>query len=400
MSILTHTLAQSQSRADAGSDCSRNAGFIRLRRRHCANQQVLVDGEEDAILVPDLMTMALFDLERTNLMARPVTLFTGQWADLPFATIAEKAKSFGYDGLELACWGDHFEVDKALESDSYIQSRKDSLAQHGLRYFSISNHLVGQCVAEAFIDERHRAILPDRLWGDGDPDGVRERCANEMKNTARAAKAFGVDVVNGFTGSPVWHLIYRFPPTTDEMIDSGYQEFADRWIPVLDVFAEEGVKFALEAHPGEIAYDIYTAEKTLRALDQHASFGFNFDPSHFIHQLFDPAKFIDRFAERIFHVHVKDSKVTLDNVSSILGSHLNFGDHRRGWDFVSCGRGDLDIDSMIRALNRAGYQGPLSVEWEDSGMDREFGATESAAWVKSNDFTASDVAFDSAFADE
>ena len=333
-------------------------------------------------------------------MARPVTLFTGQWADLPIETLAEKAKSFGYDGLELACWGDHFEVDKALENDSYIQSRKDILAKNGLKYFSISNHLVGQCVAEAMIDERHRAILPDRLWGDGSADGVRERCAEEMKNTARAAQKFGVDVVNGFTGSPVWHLIYRFPPTSDAMVDAGYREFADRWNPILDVYDEVGVKFALEAHPGEIAYDIYTAEKTLDAIGNREAFGFNFDPSHFIHQLFDPTKFIDRFANRIYHVHVKDSKVNLDNMSSILGSHLNFGDHRRGWDFVSCGHGDLNMDSMIRALNRIGYQGPLSVEWEDSGMDREFGATESAAWVKKNDFKASDVAFDSAFADD
>ncbi len=333
-------------------------------------------------------------------MARPVTLFTGQWADLPIETLAEKAKSFGYDGLELACWGDHFEVDKALDDDGYIQSRKDILEQHGLKCYAISNHLVGQCVAEAHIDERHRAILPDRLWGNGDADGVRERSAEEMKKTAHAAKAFGVDVVNGFTGSPVWHLIYRFPPTSDEMIDAGFAEFAQRWIPILDVYKELGIKFALEAHPGEIAYDIYTAEKTLEALGHHESFGFNFDPSHFIHQLFDPAKFIDRFADRIFHVHVKDSKVTLDNVSSILGSHLNFGDHRRGWDFVSPGHGDLDIDAMIRALNRIGYEGPLSVEWEDSGMDREFGATESAAWVKRNDFKASGFAFDSAFGDE
>jgi sugar phosphate isomerase/epimerase len=184
------------------------------------------------------------------------------------------------------------------------------------------------------------------------------------------------------------------------MIDAGYQDFADRWIPILDVYKSLGIKFALEAHPGEIAYDVYTAQKTLDALGHHESFGFNFDPSHFIHQLFDPAKFIDHFADRIFHVHVKDSKVTLDNTSSILGSHLNFGDPRRGWDFVSPGHGDLDIDSMIRALNRAGYQGPLSVEWEDSGMDREFGATESAAWVKRNDFKPSDVAFDAAFADD
>jgi len=332
-------------------------------------------------------------------MARPVTLFTGQWADLPLETLAEKAKSFGYDGLELACWGDHFEVDKALEDDGYAQSRWDILEKHGLKCLAISNHLVGQCVSDAIIDGRHEAILPPRLYGDGSGDGVRKRCAQEMADTARAAAKFGVKVVNGFTGSPVWHMLYRFPPTTDAMVDAGYAEFAEQWNPILDVYDEVGVRFALECHPAEIAYDIYTAERTLDALDNREAFGFNFDPSHFIHQLFDPAKFIDRFADRIYHVHVKDSKVMLDNTSSILGSHLDFGDHRRGWNFVSCGHGDLDIDAMIRALNRIGYGGPLSIEWEDSGMDREFGATESCAWVKKNDFASSDVAFDAAFAE-
>lgn len=333
-------------------------------------------------------------------MARPITLFTGQWADLPLDTLAQKAAGFGYDGLELACWGDHFEVDKALESDRYLQSRYDILERHGLKCYAISTHLVGQCVADAIIDERHKSILPPRLWGDGDPEGVRQRCAEEVKNTARLAAKFGVNVVNGFTGSPVWHLIYRFPPTTDAMIAAGYQEFADRWNPIIDVFDEVGVKFALEAHPAEIAYDIYTAEKTLEAMNHREGFGFNFDPSHFIHQLFDPTEFIDRFADRIYHVHVKDSKVRLNGRSSILGSHLNFGDHRRGWDFVSPGHGDLNLDSMIRTLNRIGYTGPLSVEWEDSGMDREFGATEAAAFVRKGDFTASNVAFDAAFADQ
>lgn len=333
-------------------------------------------------------------------MARPVTLFTGQWADLTLDTMAQKAASFGYDGLELACWGDHFEVDKALENDSYVRSRWDILEKHGLKCFAISTHLVGQCVADAHIDERHKSILSPRLWGDGDPEGVRQRCAEEVKNTARAAKKFGVKVVNGFTGSPVWHLIYRFPPTSDEMVDKGYQEFAARWTPILDVFEQEGVRFALEAHPAEIAYDIYTAEKTLDSLKHHKAFGFNFDPSHFLHQQFDPVHFIDRFPDRIYHVHVKDSRVNLTGHSSILGSHLNFGDPRRGWDFVSPGRGDLDLDSMIRALNRAGYSGPLSVEWEDSGMDREFGAAEACEYVHSHNFAPSNVAFDAAFANE
>ena len=333
-------------------------------------------------------------------MARPVTLFTGQWADLTLDTLAEKAASFGYDGLELACWGDHFEIDRALENDSYVKSRWDILEKHGLTCFAISTHLVGQCVADAIIDERHKSILSAKLWGDGDPEGVRQRCAEDVRNAARAAAKFGVKIVNGFTGSPVWHLLYRFPPTSDAMVDAGYKEFADRWNPILDVFDEVGVRFALEAHPAEIAYDIYTAEKTLAAVNNRDAFGFNFDPSHFIHQQFDPAHFIDRFPNKIFHVHVKDSRVNLNGYGSILGSHLGFGDPRRGWDFVSPGRGDLDLDRMVRALNRACYTGPLSVEWEDSGMDREYGAAEAYEYVKSNDFTPSTVAFDAAFADE
>jgi sugar phosphate isomerase/epimerase len=333
-------------------------------------------------------------------MARPVTLFTGQWADLTLDTLAEKVASWGYDGLELACWGDHFEVDKALESDSYIRSRKDILEKHGLQCFAISNHLVGQCVSDAIIDERHKSILPPRLWGDGKPEGVKQRAAEEIKNTARAAKLMDVDVVNGFTGSPVWHMLYFFPPTSAEMIDAGYREFADQWNPILDVFDQQGVRFGLEAHPTEIAYDIYTAERTLQVLNNRKAFGFNFDPSHFVHQQFDPVNFIQRFPDRIYHVHVKDSKLNLNGMNSILGSHLGFGDYRRGWDFVSPGHGDVDLENIIRTLNRIGYNGPLSVEWEDSGMDREHGAAEAVEVVKSSDFRPSSVAFDAAFAKE
>ncbi|MCA0458283.1 MAG: sugar phosphate isomerase/epimerase [Chloroflexi bacterium] len=330
-------------------------------------------------------------------MARPVTLFTGQWADLPLEKLAEMVAGWGYDGLELACWGDHFEVDKALESDRYIQSRHDILEKHGLKCYAISNHLVGQCVADTIIDERHKAILPPRLWGDGKAEGVNQRAAEEIKNTAKAAKKMGVKVVNGFTGSPVWHMIYRFPPTSDAMVDAGYKEFADRWNPILDEFDAQGIVYALEAHPSEIAYDIYTAEKTLAALNHRKTFGFNFDPSHFIHQQFDPINFITAFPDRIYHVHVKDSKVNLNGFTSILGSHLNFGDPRRGWDFVSPGHGDLDLEAMIRVLNRIGYNGPLSVEWEDSGMDREHGASEAVEFIKGTDFKPSLVAFDAAF---
>ena len=96
---------------------------------------------------------------------RPVTLFTGQWADLPFETICQKAKEFGYDGLELACWGDHFEIDKA--DDAYIEQKLETLNKYGLKVYAISNHLVGQAVCD-LIDERHKSIIPAYMWGDGE----------------------------------------------------------------------------------------------------------------------------------------------------------------------------------------------------------------------------------------
>ncbi|MEM7032768.1 MAG: sugar phosphate isomerase/epimerase family protein [Chloroflexota bacterium] len=332
-------------------------------------------------------------------MARPVTLFTGQWADLTLDTVAEKASAMGFDGLELACWGDHFEVDKALADDGYIQSRHDILAKHGLKCWAIGNHLVGQGVCD-LIDARHESILPPYVWGDGDPEGVRQRSAEEMKNTARAAAKLGVDVVTGFTGSSIWHLIYSFPPNDPAMIDAGYKDFADRWNPIIDVFDEVGVKFGLEVHPTEIAYDFVTTELALDAIGRREGFGINFDPSHLIHQGLDSAAFVDAFADRIYHVHVKDSKVRLHSgQNSILGSHVNFGDPRRGWDFVSPGHGDVDFEEIFRALNRLGYDGPLSIEWEDSGMDREYGAKDALEFVRSTDFAPSDVAFDAAFSD-
>jgi sugar phosphate isomerase/epimerase len=333
-------------------------------------------------------------------MARPVTLFTGQWADLTLEDLAKKASGWGFDGLELACWGDHFEVDKALSDDGYVRGRWDILNKYNLKCFAISTHLVGQCVADDPIDERHNRILSPRLWGDGDPEGVRQRCAEEVKNTARAAKKLGVSTVNGFTGSSVWKYLYFFPPTNQDDINKGYEDFATRWTPILDVFAENGVKFGLEVHPTEIAYDLVTTRRAVEAVDWHPAFGFNFDPSHFIHQFIDPVEFVDEFSDRIWHVHVKDSRVQLTGRNSILSSHLDFGDSRRGWDFVSPGRGDVKWDRVIRALNRNGYQGPLSIEWEDSGMDREWGAPEALRMVRSQDFTPSQMAFDAAFAAE
>jgi sugar phosphate isomerase/epimerase len=331
-------------------------------------------------------------------VARPVTLFTGQWADLPFETICQKAREFGYDGIELACWGDHFDVGKAQDK-SYCSGRWEVLNRYGLQCFAVSNHLVGQAVCDN-IDERHKAIVAPQIWGDGQPEGVRQRAAEEMRATARAAANMGLKVVNGFTGSSIWHLLYSFPPVSPKQIEAGFQDFANRWNPVLDEFDRVGVRFALEVHPTEIAFDIASAERALQAINRRPAFGFNYDPSHLGYQNVDYVKFIDSFADRIYHAHMKDvwwSPVPME--AGVFGGHTNFGDPRRAWDFRSIGRGRIDFEEIIRALNRAGYEGPLSVEWEDMGMDREAGAAEAAAYLKQKDFKPSTVAFDAAFSE-
>jgi sugar phosphate isomerase/epimerase len=181
------------------------------------------------------------------------------------------------------------------------------------------------------------------------------------------------------------------------MIEEGYVNFARMWTPILDVFDECGVRFGLEVHPTEIAFDIVTAHRALDAVGRRPAFGFNFDPSHLLWQMVDPARFIEEFHDRIYHVHMKDAALQLDGRTGILGSHLNFGQRGRGWDFRSLGRGSVRFEEIMRALNRIGYAGPLSVEWEDSGMEREHGAREACAYVRRIDFAPSSFAFDSAF---
>lgn len=330
-------------------------------------------------------------------MARPVTLVTAQWADMPLERTVQLCKQWGFDGLELACWGVHMDVQKALESDGYLRELRELLDNNGLSLVALAAHLTGQAVADRVIDERHKGILPPRIWGDGDPEGVRQRAAEEVKNTARVAAKLGVKVVTGFTGSPIWHTLAMFPPVPPEMIENGYKEFADRWNPIVDVFDEVGVKFALEVHPSEIAYDFWTTRRALDAIGNRPGFGINFDPSHLYWQMLDPVEFVYEYGPQIYHMHVKESVRNLNGRNGIIASHLFFGDHRRGWDFVSPGRGGVPFERVFRALNDVGYQGPLSIEWEDNGMDRELGAPEALALVRRLDLAPSSQAFDDAF---
>lgn len=331
-----------------------------------------------------------FNLKEDEL-SKPITIFTGQWADLPFEKICRKASSWGYDGLEIACWGDHMEVQKAAQDSVYVEKKKEILKKYNLKCWALGAHLAGQCVGDRY-DERLDGFAPEEVKGK--PEELRTWAVEEMIATAKAAKNMGCYVVTGFMGSPIWKFWYSFPPTSEDMVEAGFEKIYKLWTPIFDEFDRCGIKFGLEVHPTEIAFDLYTAKRLLEKFKNRSTLGLNFDPSHLLWQGMEPHLFIREFKDRIYHVHMKDAAVILDGKAGILGSHLPFGDLRRGWNFRSLGHGDVNFEEIIRELNEIGYKGPLSVEWEDNGMDREFGAQESVEYVKSINFSPSDVAFD------
>ena len=330
-------------------------------------------------------------------MKRPVTLVSGQWADLDLATLGGKLTAFGYDGVELACWGQHLNVSQAATDPAYVDAQKAILADHGLGCWALSAHLAGQCVGDRY-DERLNAFVPAHCQGQ--PEKIRQWAETQMRQVPQAAKNMGCNVVTGFMGSPLWHAWYSFPPTSEAMVDAAFNEIVARWTPIFDEFDKQDVKFALEVHPTEIAFDYYTTERLLAAFDHRQTLGINFDPSHLLWQGVSPHMFLRDFGHRVYHVHMKDVALNRDGKAGILGSHLAFGDVRRGWDFCSLGRGSVDFEKIIRELNRLKYQGPLSIEWEDAGMNREYGAREALGFVRRLDFEAAEAAFDDAFGND
>jgi sugar phosphate isomerase/epimerase len=314
---------------------------------------------------------------------------------MPLEELCALAKRMGYDGLEIACWGNNLDLDKAYEDDSYVEWALATLARHGLVVKAIAAHIIGQCVGDA-PDPRLNNFAPAALADQ--PEAIRAWAVRTMMKAPAVAKKLGAGVVTCFTGSPIWKYLYSFPQTTEAMVEDGFNEIVRLWTPILDEFVKHGIKYALEVHPGEIAFDYYSTKRLLEKFRDRPEFGLNFDPSHLQWQGIKPHLFLRDFAPRVYHVHMKDSAVTLDGRSGLLGSHIDFGDLRRGWNFRSLGHGDVDFEAIIRELNAIGYDGPLSVEWEDSGMDRIDGATEAAAFVKKVDFKPSTFKFDEAIA--
>lgn len=326
-------------------------------------------------------------------MNRPITLATGQWGDLPLEELCELTGSLGFDGLEIAVSESVLSIEKAASSKEYCEERLEILHSHGLKMWAICAALAGQCVGDLY-DPRLDNFAPARFAGK--PEEIRKWAIDFMMQVPTACNNLGVSIVTGFLGSPIWKFFYSFPQTTEEMIEEGYDRIVSLWTSILDEFQRKNVKFAFEVHPTEIAFDYYSTQRLLKKMNGHPAFGLNFDPSHLIWQGVNPTVFLQDFAPYVFHVHMKDASVSYDGRRGILGSHLPFGSTKRAWNFRSLGHGDVNFEEIIRELNAMQYTGPLSIEWEDNGMDRIFGLREAISFVRRINFPPSEIEFDAA----
>ncbi|MSR32887.1 MAG: sugar phosphate isomerase/epimerase [Gemmataceae bacterium] len=314
-------------------------------------------------------------------MNRPVLLNSGAWTDISLEELAGLTAEWGYQGFELASWGKHLALSPEGNWDSQLQATLDLLARFELSAPVLAIHRISHAVSDR-IDPSLSRILPEEIWGDGEAEGVSIRATSWVANACAAAQQMAMSVVSGFTGSPIWHRLTGYPYPTQEELDEAFKLLAEKWHPLLDKFQEAGVKFALEVHAGQMAFDISTAERTLAALDHREDIGFTFDPSQLFWQGIDPVEFLYAFPSRIFHVHIKDIGVRLDGRSGLLNGGLPPGAPRRGWDFRCPGRGQIDWEAIFRALNAIHYEGALAVEISDPGIDRLKAAEEAIAFLK------------------
>lgn len=315
-------------------------------------------------------------------MARPVTLRSAQWEDVDFAQLCRAAYDMGYDGVEISV-GRHFDPIRAVSDDAYCAILLATLDEHHVGASAIAAHGPGHCLTSVW-DPRLAALAPESACGS--IDGVQAWAADVLAALPEAAERLGVQIVTGCLGSPVWPFWYDAPAADLDMAQDGLNIVREMWTPILDEFQRRGIQYAAEVSPGQIAFDYYTTQCLLDAFDNVPALGIDYNPAHFVWQGINPVAVLRDMASRIYHVNVTDVAVTLDGRSSLLGSMLPMGNTRRGWNFRAPGHGDVPFEDIIRELNAIDYDGPLSVAWEDAGMDRMLGAAEACAFLRQLEF--------------
>ncbi len=314
-------------------------------------------------------------------MSLPVLLCTNSFRDLPLADLSVSAAEWGFDGFEAVLGPGHWDLDRISQNPAWLDQIRASLQQHRLDIPLIAAHGLTTVFGDPY-GPHWRRILPASVWGEGDPASVVARAQREFQKLIQSAERFGIGMISGFTGSPLWGRLWTYPAPDAAEVDAAFAQLASIWRPLLDLCLGSGVRFAVEIHPGQMAFDIPTAHRLLESLDGHQALGFVVDPAHMVWQGVDPVQFVREFADRIWHVHLKDVSNRLDGSTSLLNSCVLSQHAPRPVEYRLAGRGSVDWESLARMLNRIGYAGAVAVEGRDPHLDRSFAAAEGCQFGK------------------
>jgi sugar phosphate isomerase/epimerase len=324
-------------------------------------------------------------------------IFLAQFAgdEEPFNSLPSMARwaaSLGYKGVQIPSWDARlFDLDRAAESQTYCDEVKGICAEAGVEITELSTHLQGQLVAvNPAYDLAFDAFAPAAVHRN--PKARQEWAVGQVTKAAQASRNLGLSGHVGFPGALAWPYVYPWPQRPDGLIEEAFAELGRRWRPILDQFAENGVTYGYEIHPGEDVFDGATFEMFLDAVGGHVACTINYDPSHFVLQGLDYLQFIDIYHERISAFHVKDAEFNPDGRQGVYSGYQPW--INRAGRFRSLGDGQVDFAGIFSKLTQHGYDGWAVLEWECAIKSPEQGAAEGAPFIESHLIQRSARAFD------
>jgi sugar phosphate isomerase/epimerase len=307
-------------------------------------------------------------------------------------SICTWAKSLGFVGVQIPTWDSRcIDLQKAAESKTYADELKGLVNDCGLQITELSTHLQGQLVAvHPAYDALFDGFAPKAVHGN--PKARTEWAVQQLKYAAKASENLGLTAHATFSGALLWQTVYPWPQRPAGLVETGFQELANRWKPILDVFDASGVDLCYEIHPGEDLHDGISYEMFLEKVNQHPRACLLYDPSHFVLQGLDYLTYIDYYHERIRMFHVKDAEFNPTGKQGVYGGYQSWID--RAGRFRSLGDGQVDFKSIFSKLTQYDYKGWAVLEWECCIKHPEDGAREGAPFIKDHIIRVTEKAFD------
>lgn len=324
-------------------------------------------------------------------------IFLAQFAssDAPFdnlKNITRWAGELGYKGVQIPTWESSLiDLQQAAESKTYCDELKGLCAEGGVEITELSTHLQGQLIAvHPAYDELFDGFAPPELRGK--PEARRQWAEQQLLFAAKASHNLGLNAHATFSGALLWHTVYPWPQRPEGLVETGFRELADRWLPILNAFDAAGVDLCYEIHPGEDLHDGITFERFMEATGNHPRCHILYDPSHFVLQQLDYVQFIDYYHERIKMFHVKDAEFVANGRSGIYGGYQGWKD--RPGRFRSLGDGQVDFSAIFSQFAKYGFDGWAVLEWECCLKHPEDGAREGVEFINNHIIRTTEKAFD------